>query len=308
MHRRWELIEALGQGAFGSVHLAKNLDNEKLFAVKRMVLETQDSVVAAKQYQAEVNILSALKHRYIVQYLGHSIDEEGHEMFLYLEYVGGGSLRALLTYLEGPMSPSLLKKSIGQIVSGLRYLHEHCVLHRHLKPANVLVTLDGDLKLADFGTTKDLGELTHSTTEQSPRGTAYIAPEISLVEIQQTQFYPELLAGSAALPAAHGKHTTASDIFSLGVMAFEMSTGTQPFQHEQQRWLKEQTQGKQIIEWPADAAVSAVIRGLVTKCLASDPTDRPSAEELQNMRLWHSPSRRNVKDYLEAMLEETMMS
>merc|ERR1712096_250678 len=109
--------------------------------------------------------------------------------------------------MDGPIEMPTIGDLFGQLLEGLEYLHSQGVVHRDIKPDNVLLTKSGDLKLADFGTAFDLSQLTH-TEKQTICGTpAYLAPEVM----------------------QRKKHTTASDIYSFGSVAFEMATGKLPF-------------------------------------------------------------------------------
>merc|ERR1711964_58249 len=120
----------------------------------------------------ELEMLERLKYKHIVGYLGFSCVDDNIHMFL--EYVAGGSLCQLIS--NTGMKQSLVQNYTEQILNGLAYLHENNVVHRDLKPENVLVTVDGKLKVADFGASFNISELTH-TTLQTTKGTpAYIAP------------------------------------------------------------------------------------------------------------------------------------
>merc|ERR1711964_665415 len=126
--------------------------------------------------------------------------------FLYMEYVTGGSLHSCIQDL-GTIPPNLARIYTKQMLEGLEFMHKNDVIHRDFKPANVLISVDGKVKLADFGTAFDLSMLTH-TIEQTFCGTpAYIAPEV----------------------VRKSKHTTSTDIWSLGVTVFHMVTGKIPF-------------------------------------------------------------------------------
>merc|ERR1712098_484055 len=135
--------------------------------------------------------------------------------------------------------------------------HENQVIHRDLKPTNILLTVDGVIKLADFGTSKDLSELTH-TVQQTLCGTpAFIAPEV----------------------VRKDKHTTSTDIWSLGVIVYNMVTGEIPFvAAEKLALLLAIANGSVKVEYPP--AFPRIFREFIHSCLKFLPADRPSAKEL----------------------------
>lgn len=295
-HRNWKFVKAVGQGAFGSVHLAINNKNNKYFAVKRMFLGSTDKKPGVptvslqkklQKFQNEVDILADLDHDHIVRYLGHSASSTC-EVFIYMEFVGAGSLRSLMKFMDGPLGFKTCVRYLMQIVSGLAYLHHHSVVHRDLKPANVLVGLDGDVKIADFGTAKDLALLTHTPTSgQTLCGTAaYIAPEV----------------------AARGKHTTASDVFSLGCMAFKMATNILPFRStanlkpSARDTILARRMGDETFKWPDWVSVPLALKAFVEVCIVRNPTRRPTTHALLNdpHALFLTQSR-EIQDYLDAM-------
>merc|ERR1712098_605595 len=127
-------------------------------------------------------------------------------IFLYMEYVCGDTLQSMIRRL-GKLPINLARLYTEQMLKGLTFMHGQNVIHRDLKPANVMVTSTGDLKLVDFGTSFDTTNLTR-TIEQTIIGTpAFIAPEV----VQRM------------------KHTTKTDIWSLGVTVYQMITGSLPF-------------------------------------------------------------------------------
>jgi len=181
---------------------------------------------------------------------------------MYLELVTGGSLEERV-YPEKRGRRKLgvrMAQDYGkQILKGLEYLHANAVVHRDLKPANVLIDNIGIIKLADFGASFDMGAMSRNYSHQTTIGTPhYMAPEVIIRE----------------------KHTTASDVWSFGVMMFEMVTGHLPFESKNAPQLMMQlSQGKVEIEWPKEVLPNHV-RDLVEKCMHPNPRKRPSAKKL----------------------------
>lgn len=146
----------IGSGSFGKVHLGVNLDTGEFFAVKQVELRPYQLVeqeVEVHSLQHEISVLKTLKHKNIVQYMGSSVEDNMFNIFL--EYVPGGSI-ASMTKKFGQLPESLIKLYTFQILEGLAYLHDHNILHRDIKGANILVSDKGIIKLADFGASKKL--------------------------------------------------------------------------------------------------------------------------------------------------------
>lgn len=286
-HTHWNFVRVVGQGSFGSVHLAKNMTNDKFFVVKRVWLGDKISLNRKiSQYKAEVEILQTLNHKHIVSYLGHMANMESHELLLYLEYVGGGSLREMMKYLGRGLKLDTCRRYLKQILDGLVYLHDNDVVHRDLKPANVLITLQGDLKLADFGTAKDLSAITHTYSQTIVGTPAFVAPEV----------------------CAKSKHTTASDIWSLGCMAFEMAAAQLPFEmhSDLKEILGQRARGEDVILWPSGVHVEPVLRAFVMICVVVDPKRRQSARTLMRHPLFADKmlEQGDINDYLAKRIEK----
>ena len=153
--------------------------------------------------QSEIDLLHNLQHEQIVRYF-EAIRTEGH-LYLVLEYVENGSLATLIKNF-GSVSEHLVCVYVRQVLVGLEWLHEQGVCHRDIKGANLLITKDGKVKLADFGVARKLTDSRAQST--SVVGTPYwMAPEV----IQMKSF------------------TTASDIWSLGCTILELVNGEPPY-------------------------------------------------------------------------------
>eukprot|EP00756_Hemistasia_phaeocysticola_P012964 Hpha_TRINITY_DN15240_c5_g3::TRINITY_DN15240_c5_g3_i1::g.66187::m.66187 len=158
---------------------------------------------------SEMTLLSTLRHDNVVGYYSSSI-AHGY-VFICMEYVPGGCLSLVLRQFDQRLPRPTVKRYTRDILSGLEYLHDAQIAHQDLKPANVLVSIDGQCKLADFGTSVELNRLTvdhdQSDAAHQPIGTPYyMAPE-----------------------AACGHRTLSSDIWSLGITYHEIATGQLPW-------------------------------------------------------------------------------
>lgn len=233
--------EMLGKGGNAEVYLGINLTNGQLIAVKRVRLpssiqshdpESRALLQQYRSFQEEINVLSKAVHPNIVQYYGSSQNMTYFNILL--EFVPGGSLRHLLDNF-GALSPGVIFSYLRQALEGLKYLHEHNIVHGDIKAANILITEKGCAKLTDFGTAKLLnrphvvpegvtGGGLHSRLTSMQRddgssggGTMHVAGTLRWMD-------PSLLReGHSAGP------TKASDIWSVGCAMIEMMSGDAPW-------------------------------------------------------------------------------
>ncbi|XP_053142247.1 mitogen-activated protein kinase kinase kinase 19 isoform X2 [Hemicordylus capensis] len=206
----WTKGEILGKGAYGTVYCGLTSQGQ-LIAVKQVALDTCNQVGTEKEYQKlqeEVEILKTLKHINIVGYLGTGL--ENNIVSIFMEFIPGGSISSIINRF-GPLPEVVFCNYTKQILQGVAYLHENCVIHRDIKGNNVMLMPNGVIKLIDFGCAKRLvcASLTdtHSEPLKSVHGTPYwMAPEV----INES---------------GYGRK---SDIWSIGCTLFEMATGKPP--------------------------------------------------------------------------------
>ncbi|CAF4706999.1 unnamed protein product, partial [Rotaria sp. Silwood2] len=162
----WKLGRQLGHGAFGKVFLCYDVDTGSELAIKQipirgLSLETSREV---KILECEINIYKQLTHERIVRYHGAVRTEDCLQIFM--EYMTGGSVREqILNY--GALTEQLTKKYTRQILEGLIYLHTNRFIHRDIKCANILRDISGNIKLADFGTSRRLIAITNQNQPDS---------------------------------------------------------------------------------------------------------------------------------------------
>jgi eukaryotic-like serine/threonine-protein kinase len=194
---KYKILSALGSGGFGTVYLAEDTWIDKKVALKVPHRQT----VNFGELLKEPRLLASLSHPNIVSVL--TAEKQDNVFFIVMEYVAGESLEALIARSGAVELPQALDFTC-QICNAVEYAHSQGVIHRDLRPANVLVSDAGMIKVADFGTSRFLEMAAHGTTViGSP---PYMAPE---------QF--------------HGRATFASDIYSLGVTMYQMITGMLPY-------------------------------------------------------------------------------
>ena len=196
---KYERLDVLGHGASGIVYLAKDTLLGRQIALKEIAAQGEER----ERVLEEARVLDRLRHPNIVQVYG--VDEIGGKVVLAMEYVRGQNLQEVLR--RTPQLPVAEAVSIAaQICAGLAFAHRHRTVHRDVKPANILISQDGTVKLVDFGLAQVLG----TNSFAGGAGTyAYMAPE---------DFHEEQQSDHQA------------DIWAVGIILYEMLTGRRPFQ------------------------------------------------------------------------------
>ncbi|XP_031446336.1 LOW QUALITY PROTEIN: mitogen-activated protein kinase kinase kinase 19, partial [Phasianus colchicus] len=258
----WTRGEVLGKGAYGTVYCG--LTNQgQLIAVKQVVLDTSDRLTTEKEYQKlheEVDLLKTLKHVNIVTYLGTCLED--NILNIFMEFVPGGSISSILNRF-GPLPEIVLCKYTKQILEGVAYLHDNCVVHRDIKGNNVMLMPNGIVKLIDFGCARRLAWVslsgTHSEMLKSVHGTPYwMAPEV----INES---------------GYGRK---SDIWSVGCTVFEMATGKPPLASMDRVAAMFYIGAHRGLMPSLPDRFSGTAVDFVHACLTRDQHERPSALQL----------------------------
>ena len=198
----FEKLKTVGLGSYGRVRLCRQKKTGEIFVMKIL---KKNEIIKQKQVDhvySEFNILSTLKHPFIVQLVGFNFEDPKYIYFV-LEYVQGGELFTLLR-TKGTFPVPQTKFYVAHIITIFEYLHSKNIVYRDLKPENILINKNGYLKLTDFGFAKILENEKTYTLCGTPE---YLAPEIILNK-------------------GHGK---AVDWWTLGILLYEMLVGIDPF-------------------------------------------------------------------------------
>ncbi|KAK9724488.1 hypothetical protein RND81_05G076400 [Saponaria officinalis] len=235
----FEIIKPISRGAYGRVFLAKKRATGDLFAIK--VLKKADMIRknAVESILAERDILITMRNPFVVRFYYSFTCKEN--LYLVMEYLNGGDLYSLLRNL-GCLDEDMARVYIAEIVLALEYLHTLNVIHRDLKPDNLLIGPDGHIKLTDFGLSKvGLINSTNDLSGPSVSSSDYLGDEISesgSLNREQRQKHavvgtPDYLAPEILLGMGHG---ASADWWSVGVILFELLVGVPPFnaEHPQQ--------------------------------------------------------------------------
>ncbi|GMI65346.1 MAP KINASE KINASE KINASE 1, NPK1-related protein kinase 1 [Hibiscus trionum] len=258
---RWRKGELIGSGAFGRVYMGMNLDSGELLAVKEVLIAANNASkektqAHIRELEEEVKLLKNLSHPNIVRYLGTVREEE--TLNILLEFVPGGSISSLLGKF-GPFPEAVIRNYTKQLLLGLEYLHNNGIMHRDVKGANILVDNKGNIKLADFGASKQVVELATITGAKSMKGTPYwMAPEVIL----QTG------------------HSFSADIWSVGCTVIEMATGKPPWSQQYQEVAALFHVGTTKSHPPIPEHLSSEAKDFLLKCLQKEPELRQVASEL----------------------------
>lgn len=251
---QYQLVEKVGKGAFGIVYKALHFETGNHVAIKRLSKEGINEKMLLN-LKGEIDLLKTLDHKHIVKYLG-LVDSDNH-INMILEFVENGSLLQMINKL-GVFPESLAAIYAAQMLKGLIYLHEKNVTHRDIKASNILITLDGLVKLADFGiaTTGNAGDGDQSDlVEGSP---FWMAPEI-------IQLDPP---------------STACDIWSLGCTVLELITGEPPyFDMPAMSALFKIVQDDHP---PIPDTFSEGLQDFLLCCFKKEPSERATATQLLN--------------------------
>ncbi|KAG9470014.1 STE20-like serine/threonine-protein kinase isoform X2 [Eleutherodactylus coqui] len=204
----WEIIGELGDGAFGKVYKAQNKETGILAAAKVIDTKSEDEL---EDYMVEIDILASCDHPHIVKLLDAFYFE--NNLWILIEFCAGGAVDAVMLELERPLTEPQIRVVCKQTLEALVYLHDNKIIHRDLKAGNILLTLDGDVKLADFGVSaKNTRTLQR---RDSFIGTPYwMAPEVVMCETSKDRPYD-----------------FKADVWSLGVTLIEMAQ-IEPPHHE----------------------------------------------------------------------------
>ena len=250
---RYQVDVRIARGGMASVYLATDTRLERRVAVKVMHPALADDEAFVARFIREAKAAAALSHPNVVAVFDQGAD--GETVFLVMEYVHGRTLRDLLRQ-QKRLSPAQAVTVMEPVLAALGAAHRAGLVHRDVKPENVLIADDGQVKVADFGLARAIAEAHLTASSTVLIGTAsYLAPE----------------------QVSRGIADARADVYAAGIMFYELLTGRPPFQGDTPLAVAYQHVHEQVPAPSAEAtAVPAALDALVRRATAQDPDDRPA--------------------------------
>ncbi|XP_033835738.1 mitogen-activated protein kinase kinase kinase 4 isoform X1 [Periophthalmus magnuspinnatus] len=254
---KWQRGNKIGEGQYGKVYTCINVDTGELMAMKEIRFQPNDHKTI-KETADELKIFEGIKHPNLVRYFGVELHRE--EMYIFMEYCDEGTLEEVSRL---GLQEHVIRLYSKQITTAINVLHEHGIVHRDIKGANIFLTSSGLIKLGDFGCSVKLRNNTHTMPGEvnSTLGTAaYMAPEVI----------------TRAKGEGHGR---AADIWSLGCVLIEMVTGKRPW-HEYEHNFQIMYKVGMGHKPPIPEKLSTEGKDFLAHCLESEPKRRWTASML----------------------------
>ena len=248
---RYRILKSIGRGGMADVYLAKDLilDNEEV-AIKVLRTNYQTDQIAVARFQREARAMAELNHPNIVSI--RDIGEEDGQQFLVMEYVDGSDLKKYIQD-HAPLSNNEVVRIMEEVLSAMTLAHQQGIVHRDLKPQNILLTKDGTVKVTDFGIAVAFAETSLTQTNSMLGSVHYLSPE-----------------------QASGKPVDGNtDIYSLGVVLYEMLTGKVPFEGETPIAVAlKHVREKVAPPTRYNPSIPPLLEAVVMKALSKNPADR----------------------------------
>jgi len=260
LDKRFLITEVLSRSGMATIFKAEDLNNDKqLVAVKVPHFEYESDPVFFSRFQREEKIGLELNHPFILKFIPV---ENKSRPYIVTEYLKGCTLEHLLKAMR-PLPEKDAVKLASLICNALQHMHDHGVIHRDLKPQNVMICCDGSIRIMDFGIARDV-----------------ISRRITRVGNSKSMGTPDYMAPEQVEGKRADKRT---DIYNLGALFYEMLTGSVPFQDENQ-WaaLNARVTGDPIAPRKVNRDLSAQSEEIVLRAMQRDPSERyPSAAAMK---------------------------
>lgn len=252
LSERYRIVGLLGQGGMGEVYRADDLKLKQPVALKFLPSSLTANGAALARFYKEVSVARQISHRHVCRV--YDIGEYQHEHFISMEFVRGEELSSLLKRI-GRLPQDKAIEVARQLCAGLAAVHERGVLHRDLKPANIMLDQHGDVRITDFGIAALADEIErHDARSGTP---AYMSPE--QIEGQEL--------------------TIKSDLYSLGLVLYEIFTGKRAFEATTLQELLQLRRSDSTPTSPAQIVpdLNPLVERVIFRCLERDPAKRPAS-------------------------------
>ena len=282
---RYEIIKTIGEGGMANVYLANDTILDRKVAIKVLRGDLSNDEKFIRRFKREALSVSNLSHPNIVEV--YDVGEEEGNYYIVMEYIDGKTLKQLLQK-RGALTLNEVIDIMSQLTDGLAHAHEAYIIHRDIKPQNIMIEDNGLVKITDFGIAMALNSTQLTQTNSVMGSVHYLPPE-----------------------QANGKGSTVkSDIYSLGILMYELLTGSVPFKGDNAveialKHIKEKIPSIR----KQNPTIPQSIENIVLKAAAKNPKNRyDTVREMHNdllTALERSSEKRLVYEYPENDLEET---
>lgn len=273
-----EILEKLGEGAYGAVFRALHLPTNFVLAVKTVPISENNE--QSSDIKKEIEILKQCRHDNIVSLYGCMFHE--NKLWIMMDFCGAGSVKDFVKHWTRPLLEEEIVAIMYYVLGGLDYLHSKSIIHRDLKSANILLTDKGEVKIADFG-------VSFQVNNTLAKANTVIGTPLFMA--------PEALAAS--------NYSEKADIWSLAITAIEMVEGVPPYndEHIMRAMLLIAQSDPPTLKEPEK--MSPEFNAFLARCLKKDPAERPSAMELLTDPLFQ---KRNQEEALRSLMAEVRIN
>lgn len=272
---RYEVLRGIGEGGMSKVYLAHDIILDRDVAIKVLNYDFANEHDLKKRFQREALSATSLSHPHIVNIFDVGEEDELH--YLVMEHIEGQTLKKYVQ-TNGPLQIHEAVKIMRQLVSAIANAHHNGIVHRDIKPQNILMDADGNVKITDFGIAMALNATAHTKTNSVIGTVHYLSPE----------------------QARGGMATKRSDIYSLGIVFYELLTGELPFSAETAvaialKHLQEETPSVRLM----NPDIPQTVENVILKATAKDATYRyQSADEMyEDLLTVLSPERQHEEKF-----------
>lgn len=276
INERYQIIRLIGEGGMANVYLAHDIILDRMVAVKILRGDLADDEKFVRRFQREAIAASSLTHPNIVGM--YDVGEDNGDYFIVMEYINGKTLKSLIKK-RGALTLPEVMDIMMQLLDGIKCAHDSYIIHRDIKPQNVLILDDGTVKITDFGIATALNNNELTQTNSVMGSVHYLPPE----------------------QANGGSTTVKSDIYSLGILMYELLTGKLPFKGENAveiaiKQMREEIPSVCLI----NPEIPQSIENVILKACAKNPKNRYDsvAEMQEDLKTALDPERRNEPRYV----------
>ena len=273
---RYEIIKSIGEGGMANVYLAQDTVLERNVAIKVLRGDLADNEKFIRRFQREAKSVSDLSHPNIVEV--YDVGEEDGQHYIVMEYIDGKTLKQLLQK-RGTLTVPEVVDIMTQLTDGMAAAHDAYIIHRDIKPQNIMILDNGMIKITDFGIATSMNA-TQLTQTNSVMGSVHYLP-------------PEQAAGQTA--------TIKSDIYSLGILMYELLTGSVPFKGDNAGEIARKQMKERIPSVrKQNPLIPQSIENIIIKATAKNPKNRYDNVKEMHDDIVHAldPEKENEEKYI----------